>query len=128
MKLQINVTKDIIIKSQFCDEDVPFNCAVSLAIRDIFPKAGVSPLFIVPFVEGKSDFPTAIKEQDKSNLIVLPINAVVFISKFDRSTPRQRLSLEPMSFEIDIPDEVIERINIDEVKGVLKDHPTMQLV
>lgn len=93
------------------------NCAVALAVRDIFPKAEVMSECIQPF--GKS-----IQE------IELPEEAVLFISTFDRlkHAPEARLGMPEISFEIDVPMEVIEKIGIDEAKEILKKSETLELV
>ena len=55
--------------------------------------------------------------------IPLPIIAQHFIKLFDGFylTPKLRLLLPEFEFTIDIPDEVIEQINIDEVRELIKE-------
>jgi|SRR6478609_1597954 len=116
MKLQINVTKEILVKSKMCGFDsvlnAPENCAIALAVRDIFPKAQVSPVTI--YTEGVN--------------ILLPDEAMLFISDFDEANPSEREEMKPFSFEIEIPEAVIERINIDEVREVLTTSPCLKLI
>ena len=53
----------------------------------------------------------------------MPIIAQQFIKLFDgfRLTPKLRLLLPEFEFTIDVHDEVIEQINIDEVRELIKD-------
>jgi len=52
----------------------------------------------------------------------MPLMAQQFIKFFDgfRLTPKLRLLLPEFEFIINIPDEVIEQINIDEVKELIE--------
>lgn len=117
--LKIKVTKDILEKSKNCNEMVGQNCAVALAVRDVFPAAHVLHHQIRPF----SDDPYLIKQR-----ILLPKEATLFIIDFDRAEPGQRPYLPEIEFEIQIPDEVIEKINIDSLRPLLQNHPTLELV
>ncbi|HEU5166218.1 MAG TPA: hypothetical protein VFU29_11790 [Chitinophagaceae bacterium] len=56
----------------------------------------------------------------------MPVIAKQFIKLFDgfRFTPRLRLMLPAFEFTIDIADEVIEQINIDDVKELIKTSDT----
>lgn len=123
VKLRISVTKEILEKSMWCNanaENVKYNCAVAVAVRDIFPKAKVFQTIL--FVDREHEYSENVLP------IVMPTDAFHWIKKFDNSSPIERLMLDPISFEIKIPDEVIERINIDELKPLLQNHPTLQLV
>jgi len=53
----------------------------------------------------------------------IPIEATDFITKFDRSTIGLRSNLKPISFEIDVPDEVIDSISIEEITRRLEQQP-----
>lgn len=115
VKLKISVTKEILEKSHNCSEtQVAMNCAIALAVRDIFPDACVGPIGIRPF--------------SNQIAITLPKNARQFIGQFDSSTPEERMEMSPITFEIEVPDEVIELINIDELKPLLQNHPTLELL
>ena len=114
-KLKIKVTKDILERSKMCLTNVGYNCAVALAVRDIFPRA---------WVEDDCIMPVSV-EQTK---IPLPESATDFISKFDRYDAEERVNMPELEFEISIPDEVIEKINIEELKPLLQNHPTLQLI
>jgi len=64
--------------------------------------------------------------------IELPSEAKKFIYKFDSFNNlldcRKRLELEPISFEIDVPEKVIDMITIDHALKVLADSPSVELV
>lgn len=115
--LKIKITKEILYKSRFCSSMPWENCAISLAIRDILPNAAVCSKHIYP--HGYE------KETDK---IRLPRIAKNFIREFDVSSVFIRENMPEIEFEIDIPDSVIERINIDEIKSLLVNHPTLEFV
>jgi hypothetical protein len=120
MKLKISVTKEILEESKMCGYDNPNvgrNCALALAVRDIFPSAYIRLESIS--IKGQHDIKTQIR---------LPVVASIFIAEFDQNSPDERAAMQPLSFEIDIPDEVINRIDITEVTELLKDHKTLQLV
>ena len=119
-KLKIKVTKDILERSKMCGtnegETVSQNCAVALAIRDIFPLAAV---------DGDNIWPNFSLADE---LIPLPKDARVYIIEFDNTHPVERPCLPEIEFEIQIPDSVIEKINIEELKPLLENHPTLQLI
>lgn len=117
-QLKITVTKDIIINSIKCDTR---NCAIAVAIRDIFPKAFVTDNEI--FFDGADEFDCPISETT-----LLPIEAQEFIQVFDKATPKKRKQMDEISFNITIPDSIIQKINIDEIKPLLENHPTLQLI
>jgi hypothetical protein len=124
MKLKIKVTKEIIEKAIWCGTEseagyhVSENCAVALAVRDIFPKACVCHSVFYPFEGAMFD------------AIIIPPKAQDFIKHFDRlaDNPEARLYMDPIEFEVDIPDSVIEHIGIDEVKKIVEKSETLELV
>lgn len=113
MKLKVTVTKDHIKKSMWCGLGNPSkhpiskNCAISKAIIDILPDAQVNLGHI--YVINKYDI-----EYCRINL---PVEANMFISKFDQfmEDPGKRLELPELEFEIEIPTELIDSINIDNI-------------
>jgi hypothetical protein len=124
-KLKIKVTKDIYQRSMMCgvvpDINAPVteNCAIALAIRDIFPNASVTHQEIIPFAAlGNYDFS-----------ISLPHAARQLIDMFDawRDEPKYRLTLPELEFEVEIPDEVLEQIDITEITKILTNHPYLEL-
>lgn len=128
IKLKINVTNEILQKSAGCTgfgkDTFGTNCAIALAIRDIFPFAHVCKTCIdTDFYLRNPD-----RQGQTENHISLPSEAIIFIDEFDFGSPDNRLRMSPISFEIEISDEVLEKINIDEIKPLLKNHPTLKLV
>jgi hypothetical protein len=124
IKMKIKVTKEILRKSMWCgtpsgSSDVVSNCAIALAVRDIFPNASVG-IYTMSF--GLN-----------TDSIELPSVAKKFIECFDqlRLKPYKRLLLQEIEFEIQIPNEVISRIgngNIEEVKTIIQNSETLELV
>ena len=115
VQFKIRITKDILSRSKDCGvngdiNSIGNNCAIAIALMDIFPDVQVKEDHILPFGHGL---------KNENNLkIPLPLIAQQFIKLFDgfRLTPRLRMMLPEFEFNIDISEEVIEVINIDEVK------------
>lgn len=124
-KLTINITKDVLKEAMYCGtlKSPGFtseNCGIAVAIRSIFPNASV----------GVNSFTTDGRvPAGKAFTIPLPEKAGLFILEFDSlaSYPHDRLKMEEFSFEIDIPEKVLNEINIDEIKEVLKTSKTLEL-
>ncbi len=120
-QLKIAITKEIIEQCKHCgngneEDEIGKNCAIAFALIDIFPDVYVTNYYIFPFgIEHE-------KEQDLR--IPLPLIAQQFIKLFDAFflTPKLRLLLPEFEFTIDIPDEVIEQINIDEVRELIEEN------
>jgi hypothetical protein len=119
IQFKIAITKEILAQCKNCGTGndagrIEDNCAIAIALADIFPKVYVTDLYIFPFgIEG---------DNKKDINIPIPGIAQQFIKLFDgfRFTPRLRLMLPEFDFMIDIPDEVIEQINIDDVKPLIE--------
>ena len=118
IQFKIQITKAIIEESKNCgaDNDVyqmGKTCAIAVALRDIFPDAYVTNFFLFPF--GIDD---SRAEELKMSL---PLIAQQFIKLFDGFylTPNLRLLLPEFEFTIDVPNEVINAINIDEIKELI---------
>ena len=132
MKILIKVTKDILKKSSACSlvpGRVTENCAVALAVRDLFPEARVGFKTIRFF------------DNEEKIISELPFEAQLFIRKFDdiRSLRQwkhfsdadvmaTREALPEFFFEIDVPQEVIDRIGLSEVYRVLSESKTLELI
>lgn len=127
-KLKITVTKEILERSMYCGEGmassdkklynhIRTNCAIALAVRDIWPKAHVDTCVIYPF--GREAI---------SSMISLPEEAEEFIEKFDEYVPEARAAMEPLEFEVNVPAYVIRKINIDELRPLLENHPTLAII
>lgn len=120
MKIKIKVTKEILKRSMNCElmeGSRTTNCAISLAVREIFPEAETMLRVIYP----------SVITYEK---IEIPQEAQDFIVIFDRKDPEARALMTPIEFEVELTDEVIEAlpINIDEAKEILKNSSTLELV
>ena len=119
VQFKIRITKDIIEQCKNCGAtndqfEISRNCAIALALQDIFPEVYVTNYYIFPL--GISD------ETRKDVKIFLPVVAQQFIKLFDGFSlmPNLRLLLPEFEFTIDVPDEVIDEINIDEIIELIK--------
>ncbi len=116
-QFKIAITKEIIAQCKNCGtgngtHKIENNCAIAFALADIFPKVYVTNFFIFPLgIDGDND-----------TKIQMPLIAQQFIKLFDgfRFSPKLRLLLPAFEFIIDIPDEVIDQINIDEVRALIE--------
>ena len=128
-KLKIRVTKEILERSKNCGGsgylDLPTNqnCAIALAIRDIFPTAVVEEQGI--FLEREFELGRLINGDFD---IKLPKSATNFICTFDFNNADERVNMPEMEFEIEIHESIIEKINIEELKPLLENHPTLSLI
>ena len=123
-KLKIKVTKEILERSKNCGlgDDNGFkghSCAIALAVRDLFPFASVG------FNHIKFDDRT---QKTVGNISYLDLATKLYIQYFDAMSPLERPKLPEYEFQIEIPDEAIEKINIEELKPLLENHPTLQLI
>lgn len=123
MKIIVHVTREIYRKSQYCGlkghgENVRQNCAIALAVKTIAPQAEVSCEYIHWLGENR-----LIRE--------LPDDAKALVTEFDRLGDNGfysfRLELPEFSFEVDFPDELVEKIGINEVKAILEKSKTLEL-
>ena len=118
-QFKIVITKEIIAQCKNCgtgndNRRIENNCAIAVALADIFPKVYVTDLYIFPFgIDG---------DKEKDIKIPMPVIAQQFIKLFDgfRLTPRLRLILPEFEFTIDITDEVIEQIDINDVRELIE--------
>lgn len=134
VKLKIKVTKDILERAKYCGThpnqtsfEVPTNCAIALAVRDIFPDAWVSGESIDIYEPG-----TSFLDMDEMKMpydsIALPMDAQEFIELFDATMAEYRPLIKELEFEVEVPDRVINMISLDEIKSLLKNSSTMELV
>jgi hypothetical protein len=114
---KIKVTKEILELSKECGthndiDSIGENCAIALALKDIFPGVFVTSHYIYPF---------GIDENNKLDdlKIAMPKVAHDFVKVFDSlcAIHNCRLLLPEFEFEIPIPDVIISKINIDEVRS-----------
>jgi hypothetical protein len=141
MKLKIKVTKEVLKKTQYCavgrhnlPEGIPYvaalatttSCAIAVAVRDIFPRARVSPSII----QLTSDIPL------QHIFVELPDNARSFIKEFDSLREAagfdrgfdKRLEMDELEFEIEVPEEVIDSIGIEDYMTKVEKSETLELV
>jgi hypothetical protein len=116
---KIKVTKAILEQSKECGtcphiRTIEENCAIAISLKHIFPAVMVTGDHILPF--GKD-----VNDESGSLKIELPKVARDFINAFDSLSgmPNVRPLLPEMEFEILIPDEIVSRINIDEIMDVV---------
>jgi hypothetical protein len=126
MNILVRVTKEILERSMFCgtlkgSPNVGENCAVALAVRDIFPKASVGNRMIS--WHGGTEVST-------EEAIYMPEEARLFIKGFDlmKNFPQHRLLLEPISFMITVPPAVIDKIGVSQVYKILSESKTLHCV
>lgn len=117
MKILIKVTKDVLKRSMMCNFPDSQNCAIAIACREFFPNAAITVYDMYPF--GSIDVS-----------IHLPIEASRFVSKFDSLAvnKEQRLNLPEFSFEVEVPEPVLQRIGISEAYRILSESKTLELV
>jgi hypothetical protein len=119
VQFKIAVTREILELSLQCGtskniEEVGKNCAIALAVKDIFPDVLVTDDYIYPFGINKYAKTGELK-------IELPQVAKDFIKVFDSlcGMPKVRRCLPEFDFEIPVSDEIISQINIGEVKALI---------
>lgn len=128
MKLTIKITKEVLKRSMYCGTStlwtckrsihtVAENCAIAVAIRDIFPKAEVRNRHIEI---------SSVDEDD----IALPLEATRFIEHFDHLNhcPEDRLKLPEFEFTVEVPDSIIDSIGIKEIHEIIERSETLELV
>ncbi|MGD1894015.1 MAG: hypothetical protein ACFB15_25890 [Cyclobacteriaceae bacterium] len=130
-RLKITCDQASLEKSLMCgygeQDDISTNCWIAIAVRDIFPHAKVCYEGIFPFYHDD----TTISKADKL-VIDVPTKAASMMRRFDKcrgikakTTASRRRKLKPFSFIIDVPEEVIEQIDIS---AVYEGHPTLEFV
>jgi hypothetical protein len=122
-QFKIAITKEILEHSKYCGTGkdtraIGNNCAIAFALADIFPNVYVTNHYICPL--------GIDTEKEKEIKIPMPVIAQQFIKLFDGFclTPKLRLLLPEFEFTINVPDEVIEQINIDEVRQLIEEVET----
>lgn len=119
-KFKINVTKEVLEESKACNFMIGQNCAIAKAICRLFPNAWVE--------KSRINF---YKNKDlQGNIIaksLLPKIASSFIDDFDTKTPSERVLMEPISFDIEVPDRVINLIPIDDFYRILEESKTISV-
>lgn len=124
MKVKVNVTPDVLERSKMCGVYKRYkgdSCGVAIAIIDLFPSAqtGKNCIFLL------SDGPYTEDDLSKTSL---PWEAQQFITKFDSLQPEERVLMSPFSFEIEVPEYVIDKIGISNIYKVLSESRTLEMV
>ena len=109
MKIKIKVTKDVLKRAMWCGttdmhEPMSQNCAISKALNDVFGKVSVSKSRIILLADRK-----------EAHTIDTPMSAARFIDEFDALTPIERLEMPELTFEVELPESVIDQINISDI-------------
>jgi len=116
MKIKIKITKDVLERSKFCgfnydNGGLPSeNCAIAVAVRDIFSDARV----------GYSTIST------RFGIIRHPNRE--FVTEFDKLRAEERVKMTPFDFYIDVPDSIIEKIGINEAIEIINKSDSLELV
>ena len=110
VNFKIQVTKEIITQCKevgaLNNADIIGNkCPIAIAVKHIFPEVHVTNFYLFPF------------GMHTENKIPLSPIAQNFIKLFDSLSmiPRTRLIIPAFEFEIEIPDTVLEQIDIGEL-------------
>jgi hypothetical protein len=129
MKILIKVTKEVLEQTSKCglhhsgtcaiDAN---NCAIAVALQDLFGYVSVAgPWFHIQLDNGIC-----------SKQINLPEVAQRFVADFDvlgrDGLFKDRAKMKPISFEVDIPNEVIDHVGIGEAYRILSESKTLELV
>lgn len=118
MRITIKVTKEVLEASKYCGlskEPANKNCAIALAIRDVFPKMLVGTMFLSETMPINCGIP-------------MPKIAQEFIELFDSTPPSERVKMEPISFEIEVPEYLVNEIGISEITEIVNKSKTLELV
>jgi len=137
MKLLIKITKSVLEESKLCTitGNIGTNCAIGRAIHNLYPYSYTERRKIyfheneeglIRHIEHTSEPLSRVPQFGITR--ILPKIACDFIYRFDKSSPEERVKMEPISFEIDFPDELVEKIGINEVKEILNNSKTLELV
>lgn len=141
MKIQVNITKEILRQSMNCpvpqtkkaseEAMVGQNCAIGKAIFNLFgDKSFVMKTRIVIDINGIDGIKIMNDREYSPSLINIEIDeeVAIFINDFDNFSPEKRLEMAPFSFEIELPEEVINLIGISEITKILEETPSLDLV
>ncbi len=125
MKVLIKITKEVLERSKMCMiEQAASNCAISIAIIDLFPQARTYQ-FTCNLLGDVDCTDVDCTDMDS---VTLPFEATSFIKRFDNSVASQRVLMTPFSFEIEVPEYVIEKIGLNHIYKVLSESKSMELV
>lgn len=127
MKIRIHVTKEIYQRSWRCGAGdtgiVGNNCAVALAVREICPQALVSSTLIFWLDQGTK---VSYHNTPTSSLPAEVQRRIIDFDLLGEINPGKRLSLGEFSFVVDFPDELVDKIGINEVQRILSTSETLK--
>jgi hypothetical protein len=118
LKIKIHITKDVLKRSAMCGINtgaINENCAIAIAVKDLFPQAKVYRHNIGYFGE---KYNHRLPEHGQGR----------FINKFDSLTPSARIAAPEFSFELEVPEYVINSIGIQEALDIIEKSETLTLV
>jgi hypothetical protein len=136
-KFKINVTKEIYESAKNCKSILPIskgngigsNCAIAKAVAVLFPDVWVETQKIDfvsdwhEYIEGPSAY------VGKYGSVELPIEVQDMIILFDNTSVEDRPNLPEFSFEIEVPDTLLEKVvDISSIEEILKDCKSLELV
>lgn len=140
-KLKVKVTKEILHKAKMCGLDEEHdnlnqNCALAVAIREIFPTAMVSSDYFYPFgniARGVTLSPQVTEFIDNFDLPVTQLQGENLLNypkppEIIEAGIKHRLAIPETEFEINIPDWVIDQLNINDITEVLKGVDHLELI
>lgn len=127
MRLKIKVTKEILRKSCYCPslfeidqsddkamDHLMNNCAIAHAVKDLFPQAVV--------------YVYSMQLMPKTDGIRSPSNMSAYITQFDKLSPKERLLMPEEEFEVDVPDQVINKIGISQATEIISRSLTLEIL
>ena len=121
MKILIKITKEILESSKMCEDNRGQNCAIGKAVADLF---GV----ISWVTTNRIEFYEKINTLSFITATPLPDVAKQFIHDFDKKTPEERVKMTPISFEVEVPEKIIDMIGISHAYKVLSESKSLELV
>lgn len=129
MKLKIFITKNILEQSKNCNSQnmIGQNCAIGLAIYALFGARSWVSLNSISIYDKsiycKDDFIYCFPVAN----IKLPGIASNFIENFDGKTPEQKVKMNPISFDIEIPEKVVDLLGLTYIHQVIELQPQLEL-
>jgi hypothetical protein len=127
MKIRIHVTEEILRKSMYCPmlrtcpeselDIIKNDCAVSEAVRELFPRAKV-------FQTGAN-----LDWTVEDSCVSFNYETQAFIRSFDNVDDYdERLLIPAYSFELTVPQSLIDAIGITEIERILSESKTLEAV
>ncbi len=137
MIVTIHITKEILEESKMCrgigqtQEQclIGQNCAIGKAVCSLFgSNIWVSHRVIAFYKDGLKFNPFTGSIVGSSDFdIRLPLEAMDFIKSFDQSSADERVLMSPISFDIDIPDGVIDLIGIEQAMKAISESKSLSI-